>query len=272
MAFRFRTAFYKLVPSWLSTGDGEAVLTAVTSIIDANVERFRQALIARFPSQAGPSALALTGNDRGIPRGRTEVDAHYVERLRGWRFPRGHRTRGSAFALLAQVSEYFGGLTAFTRDDKGNLHERALDGQESFEYDIGFNWDFQGMAYGGPKKSRFWLVLYPMPSTTIKPWPKWSAAFGGGTATTWGAARAAGYTWGQQGLLGDDTRALKRLFRGTGGADGAVSWKPAGTRAVYAVVLLEPIGGPTSPEPDGTWDTVIGRAGSPHVIRFWNLT
>jgi len=121
------------------------------------MDRARAGLEARFPSRAQPDALALIGADRGIPRGRTETDAHYAQRLIAWRYPRGHRVRGSAFALLSQVSEYFGRLHCFTIDVKLNRHDRSIDGSEQFSYGAPWNWD--GTT---DPKGRFWVVLLPL--------------------------------------------------------------------------------------------------------------
>jgi hypothetical protein len=263
----YRFSFYKLLPKFLTEGESELVAFSLGVIKDAFLERCRQSLMQRFPSYAGDAALALIGAERGIPRGRTEAKAHYVTRLKAWRYPRGHRTRGSAFALLEQVSEYWGGLLAITHDDKGNEHGRAADGTESFAY-TSWNWDGGSIAHSGSKWSRFWLEIHPQPYVpTIKAWPSWHQAFGG---TTWGAATKAGYTFGQQGVLAGDSRALQGLFKARGLA---VSWKPAGTTAMYAVVVLEPVGGPTTVDPAGLWGDPRGRATTaPSVIRFWRLT
>src|SRR6187549_1469002 len=105
-----RSIYKFLVPSWLSAGDGGLVLDTLTDQIDDSVEKMRESLVARFPTYAQDDALTLIGQDRLIPRGRAETSEHYAQRLIAWRYPRGHRVRGSAFALLNQVSEYFGGI------------------------------------------------------------------------------------------------------------------------------------------------------------------
>lgn len=261
----FRRLFYALVPRWLSTGDGELVLASLGAVKDMALERMRSGMIQRFPSYAGPDALSLIGVERGIPRGRTEVQAHYVQRLKRWRWPRGHRTRGSAFALLEQVSEYFGGIPCATIDDAGNVHHRAADGTEMY-YVTTWNWDGQGLAHGGSATSRFWLWLYTFPAVT-KSWGTWDAGIPG--APTWDDAKAAGYTWDQQGVTTDDIKAIRDLFRRT---RNGVVWKPAGTRAVYAITSTVSEADTPTIVPDGTWDTPAGRAGAPAVLRFWALT
>ena len=117
-----------MVPAWLYSGDGGLVLQSLAQLQDDYAARARAALEMRFPSRAADDALAELGRDRAIPRGRTETSAHYAARLIAWRYPRGHRTRGSAFALLEQVSEYFGGILAKTRDVAGNVFTRTAAG------------------------------------------------------------------------------------------------------------------------------------------------
>jgi hypothetical protein len=262
----FRRAFYKFLPGWLSSGDGEKVFASLGAVKDMYLERVRQGFEQRFPSRAGTSALRLIGEDRGIPRGRSETAEHYAARLRAWRFPRGHRVRGSAYALLEQVSEYWGGMFCQTIDNNGTLHQRSETGAESFSYGNTWNWD--GAA--STNWARFWLILRPIPDVAISAWPSWSTAWGG---TTWGAATAAGYTWGQQGVTAADAAAMRRLVTPPTVPTGGPAWKPAGTRAMYIIVVLEDHGAesPTAITPAGAWGTVAGRATAPSVLRFWRF-
>jgi hypothetical protein len=147
-----------LVPSWLYEGPGGAVVKSHATVIDEHADRARAGLEARFPSMAQDDALALIGQDRGIQRGRDETSAHYAQRLIGWRYPRGHRVRGSAFAALNQISEYFGGVACWSIDVKGNRHYRTIDNQELVTY--GFPWNWDGTT---SPKGRFWFVLYAPP-------------------------------------------------------------------------------------------------------------
>lgn len=247
------TSIYKyLVPSWLSEGDGGLVLESLAGIKDAFTERMLLGLEARFPSRAGESALALLGSDRGILRGRTETQAHYAARLLSWRYPRGHRTRGSAFALLEQVSEYFGGIRAWTIDYSGNREERAADGTETFEQSYAWNWDALTTVY------RFWIVLDPVQNPEIEPWPTFGLG-GWASGATCAEIEAAGtITVGHQGITHDDALAIKKLMRGSR------QWKPAGTAQQWAVVCF----GATAPVPDGAWGSYQGRDAA---FCYWNL-
>jgi hypothetical protein len=237
-----------MVPSWLSEGDGGLVLESLAGIKDAFTERMLLGLEARFPSRAGESALALLGSDRGILRGRTETQAHYAARLLSWRYPRGHRTRGSAFALLEQVSEYFGGIRAWTIDYSGNREERAADGTETFEQGYAWNWDSAVTTV-----YRFWLVLDPVPQNpAIEPWPAVLGAYDNSLIP------GRGFTVGHQGVTHEDALAIKKLFRGSR------QWKPAGTAQQFAVIGFDA----AAPVPDGAWGNNQGRD---RAFRYWSL-
>jgi hypothetical protein len=244
MAKNFRQLFKWLVPSWLSTGDGEKVLHTLAMLKDAHLERVRQGLEARFPSRAHASALLLLGQDRGIPRGRDETNAHYAQRLIRWRWPAGHRVRGNSFALLEQYSEYFGGVDGDVIDVKGNKRERTAEGEISYSYGNAWDWDGEGAS---PAWARFWVVL-------------------DGTELV-EAQDDYGETYGQTGVSAEDVEALRRMMRPPR------PWKCAGTRAEWIIVSLDG----SDPEPDGTWLTwsqnVAGvqtpTRSSAH--RYWSL-
>lgn len=131
------------------------MLHSLSLILDVAVERFRQSLDARFPTRAGESALALTAIDRGMIRGRNETAEHFAARLTRWRYPRGHRVRGNAFALLEQVSEYFGGVDCYTIDVSGNRSFRTAEGVCTTERGVDWPWgDYPPGEWG-----HFWIVV-----------------------------------------------------------------------------------------------------------------
>ena len=255
MAFSFRTAFYKLAPTWLTSGDGELVLGTLAVLKDAAMQRALEALQARMPSRVGASALANMSADRGIHQGRSEAAEHYVTRLKAWRSPRGHRTRGSAFALLEQWSEYWGGMYSTTRDINATRYTRDA-GVETVQPGTPWNWDGDSASW-----SRFWLVCWTLPEVpSIQPWPALLGAWGNSLQP------GRGYTLGQQGVTPDDIAALQRLFT-------APAWKPAGTFSDFAVIVIEDHHtGVTPIAPAGAWGTVLGRGTAPPVVRFWQLT
>lgn len=243
MARSFRQLFRHIVPSWLIEGDGEAVLYSISLLIDAADERIRQGLNARFPSRTVDSANELTGRDRGILRGRDEASAHYAQRLIKWRYPRGHRVRGNAFALLEQFSEYWGGVDCWTIDSNGNRHDRTADGVESYSYGNAWDWGDGGLA-------RFWVVL--------------------DLSATAAAQDDYGATWGQTGATYNDASALRGLM------GGKHPWKPAGSRAEWVIVKLD--ASDPDPVPDDTWlhwsQNVAGTQTPTRdsAYRYWSLT
>jgi hypothetical protein len=141
MAKRWRHVFYSLVPSWLSSGDGEKVLYTLGRVTDAFVERARQSLTARFPTYVGPTGLRMLGEERGIVQGRGEANPGFARRLREWRGERGHLVRGSAYAMLRQIWHYFGGIKAQEIDTGGNVYTVERDGTESATHGGFWNWD-----------------------------------------------------------------------------------------------------------------------------------
>jgi hypothetical protein len=252
MALNFRQYFTFAVPSWLSEGDGGKILHSLALIKDALVQRARDGLEARFPSRAGSSALALMGPTRGILRGRSETDAHYAARLIGWRYPKGHRVRGNAFALLDQICEYWGGVRCYTIDVYATWHGRGQPNfttftyscdAESYRYDSEMtfaDWYTEDHAVNW---SRFWVVVSPnpqLPSVTAAPDYGDPALWGGATGTR-------GYAVGLAGWTPDDTTAMRKLMRPPW------AWRPAGTSPEWLIVQLGDWVSTPAPLPDGTW-------------------
>lgn len=251
MAKSFLASLRFLVPSWLFG----PVTQSHATILDESVARVRAGLEARFPSRAQPDANALTGADRGIPRGRSETDAHYAQRLIAWRYPRGHRVRGSAFALLNQVSEYFGGMFCFTVDKQRTYHERSAEGVEAFSYGLAWAWDSDTTHL-----ARFWLGLVPGSVMSAQPDLGDPALWGGALGTP-------GYSIGQIGALPGDRDAIRALFTGD------CPWKPAGTLQQWLVVALDG----AIHAPDNTWGnwskvvTGVRSASRASQSRYWAL-
>lgn len=222
----FRTIFQKMVPGAFSLEgtEGEAFLYTLSLMLDALEARARQALEQRFPSRASASALRRIGSDRRILRGRTEATAHYVERLRRWRYPRGHRVRGNAYAALEQISEYFGGVRCWTIAANGGRRELRIDGA-TLRTQQSWAWDTVADL------ARFWIVLAP--SNTF-----------GVTAIDISVV-SPGEAIGQTGISVDDARAIRGLFKAP------TPWCPAGVTPMWLMVGLD-IAFP-EPTPDATW-------------------
>lgn len=245
----FRTIFKYLVPSWLYADDGGLVLESLTQVVDDYATRAREALELRMPTRVADDALAELGTDRQILRGRSETSAHYALRLLGWRYPAGHRTRGSAFAVLEQISEYFGGILCKTRDVNGGYYTRNADGTESVSLGNTWNWD-NTLPY--PNWGRFWVEISSA---------QFSACANFGDAGLWhGALGVFGDSIGVVGLSPDDAAAIRGLF------SSRTPWKPAGTRAEWLIVNLDGV----APNPDGHylhWSKVVAgvRVASRHA-------
>ena len=258
MASRFRRAFYKLTPSWSHTGDCERVLYSQGVIMDAALERLEQGLNARFPTRTqAAGSLALIGQDRNIVRGIGESDESYALRLREWRYPRGHRVRGNAFAMLTQLRAYFapvGPIRARTVDARGNWHTIDYDGSRSHNWNVG-DWDWDG-APPAPRFARFWVILYIENLYRRAPLI--------GDPELWGGAIGIpGYAIGAyDGITVDINNTIRSIVR---------TWKPAGTKA-EGVIFSDSddafIPGVTE-ETDGTWDDPNNRV---NVAEFLSVS
>jgi hypothetical protein len=257
MARTFTSIFKFLVPRWLSNGDGGKVIKSLTTVLDESQDRLRAGLVARFPSYAEDDALYLIGRNRKIPRGRSEVSSHYAQRLIRWRYPRGHRTRGSAFALLEQISEYFGGdVTSWSVDVNKNYHVRAADGTESFQYGVPWVWD------SDPRRARFWCAITPR-ATLTSPQPDL------GNPALWGGAFGTpGYSIGQQNITPDDADAIRNLFAKPS------PWKPSGSLPMWFIVDFSGVVPPGASAVWVHWSYVSGGVRLPARSadqRFWAL-
>lgn len=235
MPARFRRAFRKLVPSWLSKDDGERVLYSLGVLKDWFDTRLKQGLQARFPSHAMPSALPYLGRDRRIVRGINEPAAAYAARLVSWLDA--HAVRGNPYALMDQLAAYCQAEVRIrTVDSRGNWYTRERDGTRSALLDTAdWNWD----AADPSRWSRFWVIIYP--TADGRPWER-DGTWGDGSY--WSSDPAEG-TWGSTALL-TEVQSVRELVR---------EWKPAGTTCVKVIVAFDD--GLFTPggivETDGTW-------------------
>ena len=230
-------------------------------MLDSVDGRARLGLLMRFPSYAHlvVGALDQIGVSRGIRRGRNETDEHYAARLLRWRYPLAHRVRGSAFALLEQIYEYFGGLKCLTVTRRGNRHVMFHDGSTMFGWGVAWHWD---SAPEYPRWARFWIVLYAQEIASET--PDWGDAdlYGG----AWGTP---GYALGQVGISPRDVQAIRDLVPASG-----MSWKPAGTMPEWVTVSWDD----TDPIPNASWEhwseqdgSHVQRATRNAAYRYWSL-
>jgi hypothetical protein len=234
----FRHSQHQLPGNYMTPGtDGPLVKFSLDRVLDAFDEMMRQRLIARFPSYAGDSALALLGAARGILRGRAELASHYAQRLISWRYPRGHRVRGSGFALLEQISEYFGGGFDLNTEQHNALQfHRAADGTESTATVGGWDWDSGSLPNWNDRWARFWVVIDGTDLISATPDFGDANLYGGQLGDS-------SYAVGHEGVSADDVIAIRKLFRGR-------AWKPAGTRAMWAIISING----TTPNPGGDYE------------------
>lgn len=229
MAGTFRRLAKYLLPSWLLDDEaGGALHWCLAAMLDIQSEKSRSGVEQRFPSRAGRTALGYIGADRLIRRGRDETDEHYAGRLRAWRYPRGHRVRGSVFALLEQISEYFGGgFALYGIDQSGNIRSRSALDVESYSYGNSWDWDSAAPGYSASDWARQWVVI-DATEGAFREQLDW------GDADLWGGSwgNNDGYCVGMQGASAADWQAIRDLFVGPH------RWMPAGTQPEWLVVVL----------------------------------
>jgi hypothetical protein len=233
---RFHTIWKFLVPGWLQSGDGEIVQWLQGLINDAYAERCRQTAWLMLPSVAPDDALELIGRDRGLPRGLFEPEAQYRTRLKGWRGTLGHRGRGSAPALLAQVAVALRGTEHTTIDARGT---RYTHGEATPEKGTAWDWDGE---YVFPNWGRYWLVV----KSTGTPWPSFTDGAWGDTVLAGEDICLAG-----DGIHPGEIDAVRKLV-----TVGRLSWTPAGRRPVYLILYFD---GNPFPVPGGDWDSWENR-------------
>ena len=93
-----------LLPAPYASGEGDPLLYSLLTLLDIEVEGLRQAYDLRLPEETCSSgALAKLGSARSVLRAEHEDNATYAKRLREWRWPNGHRKRGTGYELARQL-------------------------------------------------------------------------------------------------------------------------------------------------------------------------
>lgn len=233
---RFRTAWKFLTPGWLQRDQGERILYSLGLIVDAFAEAAVQSARLMLPSVAPSDALPLIAEDRGLLRGLFEPEASFRARLGAWRYPLGHRVRGSALALLEQVAATMRGTAWTTIDQRGTRYDRGV---TPAQRGVAWNWDGASLL---PNWARYWVVV----KSTGAPWPTFDAGAWGPTVDADSSVSLAG-----SGVHPGEIAAVRTLT-----APGSLSWTPAGRRAIYLVIYFA---GQVFPAPDGTWGEWANR-------------
>ncbi len=245
MAFKLREWFKSAMPSWQSSGEGEAVFWSLLRMGDALLLHSKQALYAHFPTKTGPSANAKHGQVRGIVKGRSESNANYAQRLTQYRYPRGQRVKGNPFAVLDQIVEYWAtadrktSVRCYIVTEMGAVQMRGATQiylpdtpvysrdveLTDYQYSLAFSWD-------GKDSETYWsrFLVYITPNPQL---PGIAATPNLGDPTLWGGAVGTpGYVIGMVGWTPADTVVMRKLFYDRR------QWKPAWTRALWMLVQL----------------------------------
>lgn len=197
-------------PPWLLNPDGESFLRAIGDVRDGVVQQLKAGVKARFPLEAAPDALTAIGGERELPRGPTDTDATYAQRLVG------------AWETWSWAGTPTGVLNALW--DAGYTNVVLLTQRRTHTFDAGRNLITTTLTpargFGlGPSFWNTFLVWFPTPF--IAAWSGGVPASGSAEAdfvrslvNRWKPAHAhvAGYVatvtghfWGEPGLLWGDT-------------------------------------------------------------------
>lgn len=264
MATAFHRAFRKLMPSWLTTGEGELVHFSLGFVLSGFAKRWVRGLQARFPAYAPEDALAAIARDRKLVRGINESAEDFAVRLAAWLDPEVHPARGNPYALLEQIRAYCQqAIMVRTVDARGNWYTIDEAGSRSAVLDSG-TWDWDG-AGATPRFTRFWVIIYPTAGGA--PWDEAPGTIG--EPGPWGDALGAGrgYTIGTT-ATSEHVSRIRQIIR---------DWQPDGTRCEWIIIALDDASfDPSTPEPDGTWggfgklngsnDKVVARL---NTARYW---
>lgn len=250
----FRTAFRKLVPWWLSEGEGGLVLYTLGVLKEWAADRATLGNLYGFPEHCPDDALVVHGRERRMRRGINESSVTYARRLLTWR--QAHKVRGSAFGMLRQIRQHLGvPIRVRTVDQSGNWYTIEADGSETYQWALG-NWNWDGTP--GTEWAKFWVVIY---ST--------------GPQAPWRKARAlgSGHTLGEPGATIGTTAtpsqvdAIRVVIEEN---------KPAHAHLVEAIIAFDDaLFDPSSPEPDGTWGQYSANIGGAQTAtrhddaRYW---
>jgi hypothetical protein len=231
----FRRIFKKLLPTWLSSDEGELVNYSIGLLLDAFAERARQGVLARFPSYAPPDAYPYLGRDRKIVRGIDEAAESFVPRLLVWLDE--HLVRGNPLALCRTIRAYCNApVRVRTVDANGNWFCVDRDGTESYLLDQQ-NWNWDGVP-ASPHFSRFWVIIYPADGV---PWAAVEGTIGDAHP---GQIGRPGETIGTT-ATPEQVTAIRAIIR---------EWQTDGTRCEWVIVAFDDASfDPAAPEPDGTW-------------------
>jgi hypothetical protein len=224
---RFRRAFYRLAPRWLTSGEGELVWYSIGIMLDGMAQRFDDSLRARMPTYAPDDALSYLGRDRKIRRGLSEPRETYASRL--IQYLDFLRYQGNPYALMDQLHAFIGktGVVIRTVDRRGNWYTRNADGTRSYVLNAS-NWLWDELPES--QWSRFWVVIFGAWES------QWVPATGARTGTTTATI--------------EEIAGVRAIIR---------DWKPAGTTCEW--ILITSADPAITYHPEGS-DVVTGDWGN----------
>lgn len=231
---KFRNTWRWLVPGWLQSGQGEMVLFVQGLLKDAFAERMHQSARLHAPSLCASDALDLHGQSRALPRGVVEPEANYRMRLAAWRYPEGHRTRGTAGAMLVQFQLALRGTHHVVIDAR---NKRTIAGSGATLPDT-WTWDAEPDSQWG----RYWLVCRSVGAP-------WGALTDPASVAAWGDPEA---VLAGSGITFGELDAVIKIA-----SNRRLGWTPAGVRGVNLVIYFD---GQGFPEPTGDWDSWANRS------------
>lgn len=277
----FRSLVRRLGPGWLvkdELPDGTEVdnrfLYAVSLVLDAQLERFREGILARFPGPAGArsrstpgapaDALHLIGRDRLIRRGPAEPADHFESRC--VRAIDDHRVRGNAWALLEQIQGMLAprAVKVALVNEHGNFYTIDADGTRTRDKHTAWDWDGSALEDAW---ARSWVVIYTEGGVPFEEGPAW------GDDDQWGGAWGTdGYTWGST-ATPDEAIGVQQTLP---------DWIMAGSRVQNVILSFDDSDFDPSdsapPLPDGTWGPeykIVGGVAVPNRnthARYWKGT
>lgn len=156
----FRDTCMRLMPRWLRGPIASRILYSIGLGLDSLVDAIALGAKLQFPLQCKtlcPTALDKIGQERDIPRGLSEPDAGYAERL--VRSIDDKRISGSPFALMSQIQGYLAEYPTMVRvyTNEGYCFTVEADGTKVITPpwdDRPWEWDTSADF------SRFFVVIY----------------------------------------------------------------------------------------------------------------
>lgn len=233
MASRFRYVFYKLLPSWLTSGEGERLWYVLSYLKDAMAERGQQSTFARFPQYAADkTALRYLGRDRAMLRGLRESDESYARRLVSFRGLLSHKTRGGAVTMVRQIANHLPVSQPGDSVTISALAPLAKKVSQTYDADVSAGGAFDAPVHSAPE----YPVVVPAEqwsrfSIAVDGYPQWRDIDKVGDVDLWGNGKVGGVgepVIGINGMSASDLTGLRALVR---------FWKPAGTQPDYLLTL-----------------------------------